>query len=122
MPISLITQRLLARQIQVVTRDETLTQIMETQRQQLTPTYRDTAPAIGHMAPATVLLQIDIVELPQRWQVTATAVAVQSGQVLGTLRLEDRRDRWNDVMNSLASLLPDLLSPDVTRREGWLIQ
>jgi len=58
---------------------------------------------------------------PPHWQVTATAVAVQSGQVLGTLRLEDRRDRWEDLMNSLASLLPDLLAPDATRREGWFI-
>ena len=120
-PVGLITQRLLARQIQVVAREEAFVQIMETQRQQLTPAYRDTAPSMGRMTAATVLLQIGIVELPQRWQVTATAVAVQSGQVLGTLRLEDRRDRWEDLMNSLASLLPDLLAPDATRREGWFI-
>lgn len=121
-PMDLITQRLLARHIHIVVRDESFSQVIQTQRQQLSPTYRDTAPAIGHMAAATVLLQIGIVELPQRWQVTATAVAVQSGQVLGTLHLEDRRDRWDNLMNSLASLLPDLLTPDATRREGWFIQ
>lgn len=117
-PIGVITQRLLGRQIQVVARDETLDTVMVTQRNQLHPTYRDTAPSPGHLTAATVLLQIAVHQSPQRWQVTGTAVAIDSGQILGTVTLEDRDDQWDRLMESFSSLLPDLLAPDTTRREG----
>lgn len=117
-PMGLITQRLLGRQIHVVTRDETLDTVMTTQRQQLLPTYRDTAPSPGHLTAATVLLQLAVHQSPQRWQVTGTAVAIDSGQILGTVTLEDHADQWDRLMESLSSLLPDLLAPDTTRREG----
>lgn len=122
LPVSLIMQRLLARQIPVVARDESLAHIIDTQRRQLTPAYRDTAPSVGHLTGATVLLHIATERQPQGWTVTTTAVDIESGQILGMMTLEDQPEHWGRLMESLSSLLPDLVAPDTTRREGWFIQ
>lgn len=117
-----LSEQLIADRYTLVTRGTEENRLVRIQQQHLSPQFQEHV-APGHWIGANVLLDVALTSSsPESRTIRVSAIAIETGQLLGSYTIEGMTTAWDSSRVSVSSQLRELLpSPSPRGRAGTLI-